>query len=245
MSFLSNYDPYGNYKNNKTDSKIYFVYHYPKPEDLSIEQKDFIRSLINEFEDVLISDNFNDRYKGYRRYIDIDSFVDFFILNELSNNVDAYRLSTFIHKDISGKLTMGPIWDYNLAFGNANYCNGDAIDKWMFKFNDYCQGDLWMVPFWWQRLMEDDFFKEKIVDRWFNLRENTLSNDSIFQLIEELVEKLKSSGSVDRNFQRWPILGKWIWPNAFVGSNYDEEIDYLSTWLLNRLSWIDSNIESL
>ena len=245
MSFLSNYDPYGNYKNNKTDSKIYFVYHYPKPEDISIEQKDFIRSLINEFEDVLISDNFNDRYNGYRRYIDIDSFVDFFILNELSNNVDAYRLSTFIHKDISGKLTMGPIWDYNLAFGNANYCNGDAIDKWMFKFNDYCQGDLWMVPFWWQRLMEDDFFKEKIVDRWFSLRENTLSNDSIFQLIAELVEKLKSSGSVDRNFQRWQILGKWIWPNAFVGSNYDEEIDYLSTWLLNRLLWIDSNIESL
>ena len=78
-------------------------------------------------------DNFQDPFNGYRRYIDIDSFVDFFILNELSNNVDAYRLSTFIHKDISGKLKMGPIWDFNLAFGNANYCNGDAVDKWMFK----------------------------------------------------------------------------------------------------------------
>ena len=140
---------------------------------------------------------------------------------------------------------MGPIWDFNLAFGNANYCNGDAIDKWMFKFNDYCQGDLWKVPFWWKRLLEDDFFKVKIITRWFDLRQNTLSNDSIFQLLNSFVEKLKTSGSIDRNFQRWQILDKWIWPNAYVGANYDEEIDYLSTWLLNRLQWIDSNIESL
>ena len=245
ISFLSNYDSSGDSLNDNSLSKIHFLYHYPKPDEISFDQKSFIQNIIHQFEDALNKDNFQDPFNGYRRFIDVDSFVDFFILNELSNNVDAYRLSTFIHKDISGKLKMGPIWDFNLAFGNANYCNGDAVDKWMFKFNDYCQGDLWKVPFWWKRLLEDDFFKEKIVDRWFSLRENTLSNDSIFQLIAELVEKLKSSGSVDRNFQRWQILDKWIWPNAYVGANYDEEIDYLSTWLLNRLQWIDSNIESL
>ncbi len=245
ISFLSNYDSSGDSLNENSLSKIHFLYHYPKPDEISLDQKSFIQNVIHQFEDALNKDNFQDPFNGYRRFIDVESFVDFFILNELSNNVDAYRLSTFIHKDISGKLKMGPIWDFNLAFGNANYCNGDAVDKWMFKFNDYCQGDLWKVPFWWKRLLEDDFFKEKIVDRWFSLRENTLSNDSIFQLIAELIEKLKSSGSIDRNFQRWQILGKWIWPNAFVGSNYDEEIDYLSTWLLNRLQWIDSNIESL
>ena len=245
ISFLSNYDSSGDSLNENSLSKIHFLYHYPKPDEISFDQKSFIQNIIHQFEDALNKDNFQDPFNGYRRFIDLDSFVDFFILNELSNNVDAYRLSTFIHKDISGKLKMGPIWDFNLAFGNANYCNGDAVDKWMFKFNDYCQGDLWKVPFWWKRLLEDDFFKEKIVDRWFSLRENTLSNDSIFQLIAELVEKLKSSGNVDRNFQRWQILDKWIWPNAYVGANYDEEIDYLSTWLLNRLQWIDSNIESL
>ena len=245
ISFLSNYDSNGDSLNDNSHSKIHFLYHYPKPEEISSDQKSFIQNIIRQFENALSTDNFQDPFNGYRRYIDIDSFVDFFILNELSNNVDAYRLSTFIHKDISGKLKMGPIWDFNLAFGNANYCNGDAVDKWMFKFNDYCQGDLWKVPFWWKRLLEDDSFKAKIVTRWFDLRQNTLSNDSIFQLLNGFVEKLKISGSVDRNFQRWQILDKWIWPNAYVGSNYDEEIDYLSTWLLNRLQWIDSNIESL
>lgn len=245
ISFLSNYDSNGDSLNDNSHSKIHFLYHYPKPEEISSDQKIFIQNIIRQFENALNTDNFQDPFNGYRRYIDIDSFVDFFILNELSNNVDAYRLSTFIHKDISGKLKMGPIWDFNLAFGNANYCNGDAVDKWMFKFNDYCQGDLWKVPFWWKRLLEDDSFKAKIVTRWFDLRQNALSNDSIFQLLNGFVEKLKISGSVDRNFQRWQILDKWIWPNAYVGANYDEEIDYLSTWLLNRLQWIDSNIESL
>ena len=245
ISFLSNYDSNGDSLNDNSHSKIHFLYHYPKPEEISSDQKIFIQNIIRQFENALNTDNFQDPFNGYRRYIDIDSFVDFFILNELSNNVDAYRLSTFIHKDISGKLKMGPIWDFNLAFGNANYCNGDAVDKWMFKFNDYCQADLWKVPFWWKRLLEDDSFKAKIVTRWFDLRQNALSNDSIFQLLNGFVEKLKISGSVDRNFQRWQILDKWIWPNAYMGANYDEEIDYLSTWLLNRLQWIDSNIESL
>ena len=245
ISFLSNYDSNGDSLNDNSHSKIHFLYHYPKPEEISSDQKSFIQNIIRQFENALSTDNFQDPFNGYRRYIDIDSFVDYFILNELSNNVDAYRLSTFIHKDISGKLKMGPIWDFNLAFGNANYCNGDAVDKWMFKFNDYCQGDLWKVPFWWKRLLEDDSFKAKIVTRWFDLRQNTLSNDSIFQLLNGFVEKLKISGSVDRNFLRWQILDKWIWPNAYMGANYDEEIDYLSTWLLNRLQWIDSNIESL
>ena len=198
---MSNYDSSGDSLNDNSLSKIHFLYHYPKPDEISLDQKSFIQNIIHQFEDALNKDNFQDPFNGYRRFIDVDSFVDFFILNELSNNVDAYRLSTFIHKDISGKLKMGPIWDFNLAFGNANYCNGDAVDKWMFKFNDYCQGDLWKVPFWWKRLLEDDFFKAKIITRWFDLRQNTLSNDSIFQLLNSFVEKLKTSGSVDRNFQ--------------------------------------------
>ena len=150
ISFLSNYDSSGDSLNDNSLSKIHFLYHYPKPDEISLNQKSFIQKIIHQFEDALNKDNFQDPFNGYRRFIDVDSFVDFFILNELSNNVDAYRLSTFIHKDISGKLKLGPIWDFNLAFGNANYCNGDAVDKWMFKFNDYCQGDLWKVPFWWK-----------------------------------------------------------------------------------------------
>tara|TARA_X000001036_G_scaffold95436_1_gene88099 strand:- start:1967 stop:3373 length:1407 start_codon:yes stop_codon:yes gene_type:complete len=245
MSFSSKYNPYGDLQSFEPAAKVFFVYHYPKPEEISKAQKEYIQSFIHNFESKLASNDYKDPYNGYRRYIDVESFVDFFILNELSNNVDGYRLSTYMYKDISGKLKMGPIWDFNLAFGNANYCNGDKVNHWIFRFNNYCQGDLWMVPFWWERLVEDDYFKSKVINRWFLLRQDILSNDTIFDYLDETVEKLKASGSIDKNFKRWNILGDWIWPNAYVGLSYDDEIEYLKSWLFQRLAWIDLNIEAL
>ena len=232
MSFLSNYDPYGNYKNNKTDSKIYFVYHYPKPEDISIEQKDFIRSLINEFEDVLISDNFNDRYNGYRRYIDIDSFVDYFILNELTGNIDAYRLSTYMHKNRGGKLKMGPIWDLNIGYNRQDRV---PFTDWIANYNQYVPRDAWMVPFWWKVFLGDDYFKQRLKERWTQYRSNQFSNQTVLNLVQETADYLIENGSIDRNYQRW--IG--------ISIDYLQVIDALKNHLQDRLLWMDQKIYSM
>lgn len=119
FSFRSNYDTKGNISD---ESEIYFIYHYPKPIDINDNQKKHIISTINNFESILAEDNFDlSENPNYLNFIDIDSFIDFFIVNELTKNIDGYRLSTFLHKDTSGKLKMGPIWDFNLSFGNADY----------------------------------------------------------------------------------------------------------------------------
>ena len=242
ISFYSKYDPNGE---EGKDKKIFFLYDVPSPEKISKEQKIYIQSYINSFEEALLSNDFSDPKTGYRQFIDVNSFVDFFLLNELSHNPDAYRLSTYMHKKRNGKLKMGPIWDFNIAFGNVNYCKGEDVNNWIFKYNDYCPDDFWLVPFWWSKLLNDPYFANKVKSRWQGLRQNELSDKLIFGKIDLLISELETSDAIKRNFERWPILGQWIWPNSYVGTTYESEINYLKNWLSQRLTWMDSNIPSL
>ena len=242
-SFQSQFDVFGN---ENGDIRINFNYEYPKPGEIHANQKNYIKNYFYEFESSLASNNFKDPINGFRKYIDEDSFIDFFILNELSNNVDGYRLSTYLQKDRNEKLVIGPIWDFNLSFGNADYCGGERYDVWCFKFNERCLGDYWNVPFWWNRLLEDEKFVEKLKDRWNQLRLNTLSDSNILTLIEEQYSFLNNETDIiNRNFNKWKIFGIYIWPNSFIGNNYYEEIDFLKNWIKERTKWLDESINNL
>jgi hypothetical protein len=223
-------------------SVIHFLYETPDAETITTAQKDYIHRYISDFEDALQSENFTDANEGYKAYINVDSFVDFFILTELGNNVDGYRLSTWLTKDRDEKLKMGPVWDFNLAYGNANYCAAERYDVWAYRLSDRCPGDFYPVPFWWMRLMQDPAFKEAVKTRFTSLRQGVLSDASIAAKIEQYRELLDSSNNAGYNFSRWPILGEWVWPNFFVGQTYKEEVDYLKEWTLNRTAWLDEQI---
>ncbi len=240
-SFNSSYAP----PRGSSDKRIRFLYEYPKAEEITTAQKSYIETYINDFENALASDNFTDPTTGYAAYIDVNSFIDFFILNELSNNVDGYRLSTFMHKDKNGKLKMGPIWDFNLAFGNAGYCRGEATNVWTYKFNERCSDDFWLIPFWWERLLEDPSFVNQLKSRWTSLRANTLSENGIFSIVDAYTDQLSGIGALNRNFSTWDIIGEWIWPNNFVGNTYTEETNYFKNFISDRLTWLDSNINAL
>jgi len=196
--------------------KINFLYEEPDAEDITTEQKSYISNYMSEFEDVLASDDFADPILGYRAYIDVDSFLDFFLLNEVSNNVDGYRLSTFMYKDKNDKLKLGPIWDFNLAFGNADYCSGGETNVWAYKFNERCPEDFWQIPFWWNRLMQDPEFVSRLKDRWNILRGDVLSNGSIESRVDVYVSALNNAAAIDTNFDTWDILGTYVWPNRFA-----------------------------
>ena len=242
-SFQSHFDVFGN---ENGDIRINFNYEYPKPGEIHANQKNYIKNYFYEFESSLASNNFKDPINGFRKYIDEDSFIDFFILNELSNNVDGYRLSTYLQKDRNEKLVLGPIWDFNLSFGNADYCGGERYDVWCFKFNERCLGDYWNVPFWWNRLLEDEKFVDKLKGRWNQLRLNILSDNNILTLIEEQYSFLNNETDIiNRNFNKWKIFGIYIWPNSFIGNNYYEEIDFLKNWIKERTKWLDESINNL
>lgn len=217
---------------------LYIQYHYPEASIMSQTQKDFIESYVDSFEYALMSSYFSDPSIGYANYADVNSFIDFYIINELAKDIDAYRLSTYMYKDRrdnGGKLTMGPYWDFNLAFGNADYCDGGDPTGW--EVNTSC-GD--NNPFWFERLLDDTTYQNSLKCRWEYLRENTLHKDSLYMFIDYTV--LYLNDAQQRNFQRWDILGNYVWPNYFIGNTYAEEVQFLKTWISSRLSWIDQNI---
>ncbi|MGB6153783.1 MAG: CotH kinase family protein [Pricia sp.] len=240
-SFGSAYKPL----NAASGQEINFLYEEPDAEDIVAEQKSYISNYVGQFEDALASDDFADPELGYAAYIDTQSFIDFFLLNELSNNVDGYRLSTFMYKDKNEKLKMGPIWDFNLAFGNVDYCSGGETDVWAYRFNERCPEDFWLVPFWWDRLLQDPSFAQQLKERWTTLRGNVFSESAVLSQIDGYIATLENAGAVQPNFDQWSVLGTYIWPNNFIGKTYMEETDYLKGWVSDRIAWLDGAIEGL
>jgi hypothetical protein len=239
----SHYGPYGSDKQHV----ITFLYEYPASDKITNAQKQYIQNFMDNFEKNLNDQNFNDRVDGYARYIDVDSFVDYFIMSEVTKNVDAYRLSTFFHKQRDsdgGKLVMGPIWDFNLGFGNADYCTTGTPDGFVLDFNFICPTDFWLIPFWWKRLLQDPSFDRKVMDRWAMLRNGKFKTEVIHDYIDSTAAVL-SQEAAPRNFQRWPVLGTYVWPNYYVGSSFEGEVNWMKEWITARMLWLDNSIEGL
>ncbi|MBI4645425.1 MAG: CotH kinase family protein [Bacteroidia bacterium] len=222
--------------------QIYFQYEEPEGDEITTFQSEYIQAYVDSFENALAGPDFADTSVGYKKYIGINSFIDYFIINEVSRNVDGYRLSTFLYKDRhskGGKLKLGPVWDFDLAWWNADYCRGYDYTGYAYKFGDDCPGDYWQVPFWWDRFMEDTSFTNHLKCHWIEQRMTFLDTTNLFAGIDSMAEYLNESQN--RNFQVWPIWGIWVWPNPSpLANNYQEEIIHLKKWLKNRLEWLDA-----
>ncbi|MBK9733558.1 MAG: CotH kinase family protein [Saprospiraceae bacterium] len=219
----------------------YFQIEYPKNEDINTAQQNYIKKHINDMEKAIAGPEYRDPIKGFRKYIDTKSLVDFIILNEISKNPDAYRLSTYFTKERDsdgGKIKFGPIWDFNLGFGNVDYCTqGNPEGLVITNFNQVCGGDGWVVHFWWNRFLSDANFYVDLKLRWKELRSKKFSDEKIISLVDSL-NNLVAQAQV-RNFKKWPILNEYVWPNYYVGGSYVNEISHLKEWLLLRMKWLD------
>lgn len=238
-SFRSNYDifkrtlaspPFGAPYHPMLYLETYFNYEYPKAEDISPAQKGYIAGYMDQFEKALITDDFATPNRTYTTYIDLNSFVDYFLLSELCRNVDAYRISTFLQKDRDGKLAMGPIWDMNIGFDEGGRI---PMTDWVANYNDYVSDDPWMVPFWWDRLLEDPLFKKAVKTRWQTLRQGEFSASSLQKVVDDAEGYLRKNGAVERNYAKW---------DRGIGVNYDQTIQNLKTFLTDRSIWMDAQI---
>ena len=210
---------------------------YPKGHEMSAAQKAWIQNYMSEFEAALAGKDFKDPERGYAKYIDTDAFIDHFIINELFRNIDGFRNSTYMYKDSGGKLTMGPVWDFNLSMGNPGFNQGWKTDGWLIYTNH--------VPFWWDRLLQDKDFTQKLAKRWKALRKDILATSKLLDEIDRTAEFL--SEAQKRNFQRWRVLGRGgflVGNSTEVAQTYQQEVKQIKTWLQARLKWIDTHIES-
>jgi len=216
-----------------------YQYHYPKADVIVHEQTDYIKNFMNEFEVVMYGADYADPVNGYFKYIDLYSFVDHFIINEVCKNVDAYRISAFLYKDRDskgGKLIAGPIWDFNLSFGKAWFEEDLFLTKgWQVDYNSHRPWDGLKVPFWWEKLSRDPAFVNRLQIKWNELRSGILQKESLYSTIDLLVDSLFEART--RNFERWPETAEY--------HTYEVEIQMMKQWISNRIDWIDANIGKL
>jgi len=218
---------------------VYYQYHYPRYANIAAEQITYIQDYMSGFEQMFADASYLDTVDGYYSKIDFDQFVDYAIMQEFAKNVDGFRLSSFIYKDKDSndlRLHTGPVWDFNLAFGNANYYDGANPVGWYFD-TDF-QEDPWAIPFWWYLIWDDLLFKYAFNQRWQQLRQTVLSEDHIMATVDSLVSEMGAAR--ERNFEVWPVLNEWVWPNAYVGGSYENELNFLRDWISTRLEWMDT-----
>ena len=182
---------------------------YPRGSRLDASRRDWIVADFDRLERALAGSQFRHPESGYRRYLDTGSWIDSILLNEFLKNVDAYILSTYFHKARDGKIHMGPMWDFNLSSGNASYGGVWHEKEWILKDRD--TRFAFSVPFWWDRLLEDPKFCQQLVARWRALRKTVLHTKALIETIDKTAGRLQQAQR--RNFQRWPLWNKYVWPN--------------------------------
>ena len=212
-----------------TDREVLFVIKDPDL-DWGSNELEEIKSYVIETENALYNDNFDDPINGYSNYIDVDTFVDWYLINEISKNNDAiFFSSVYMNYVPGGKLKMGPIWDFDIAFGNINYNNNEKIDGFWVKNS-----------IWIERLFQDRAFVEKVKNRYnffYSNKEKLISKSNYYS------NQIKSAR--ERNESIWNILGKYVWPNYVYYNSFNEEQEYLNNWISDRMDWLNVEINKL
>ena len=221
--------------------KVKYLCHDPEYTELVAVQYNYIRNYITNFENIMNGPNWNNLVTGYNSVIEVNSFIDFMIMQELGRTIDGYRSSSFLYKQKDSKgglLHAGPMWDFNLSYGNADYCDAFLTTGYQMNFNSICGSFSSAVPFWWNKFLQDTSFTHLLKCRWMYLRNTVLHTDSVNARIDSM--KVKLNESQQRNFTQWPILGVYVNWNYFVGNTWQEEIDYMKGWFLQRSQYLDA-----
>lgn len=241
-SWQSNFRP-----TDHPEKIVNYVYTDPDPADLLWQQKDYLKTAINSFESILYSSNFKDKTNGYPAWIDVNSFLDYFIVSEVARNVDAFKKSVYFFKDKDskgGKINAGPVWDFDWAWKNIKDCSVfQATDGsgWSYRINDcpniWPNSNGWMV-----RLLQDTEFANALNKRYFELRKSYLSSQYLNSYIDS-VQNLANEAQA-RHYSKWPILSSNVGapevdyqPSTFAG-----QITMFRNWIQTRLTWLDGHM---
>ena len=240
-SFQTNYSPI-----DHPGFDIHYLYEYPEVDSITSAQKTYIASFIDSLEKTLYSNNYADATNGYRKYLDTKSFIDYFIVNELSRNNDGFKKSVFFNKDKNskgGKLKAGPVWDFDWAWKDLYGCpptENATGAGWSHHVND-CATDNYSNGYY-IRLLQDTIFANELRCTYEAYRKTILDTIAIFGYIDSM----RNAVQFDQvsHFQKWHTLGT-SGPapemNA-IAITYNAELDTLKSWINRRLIWLDANV---
>ena len=215
-----NEQPAWQYPNSTILNFVDFVHVSPQAHLITTKQNDFIKSQFDALTTAAAQKN-SSIANGYSSIIDVPTFVDFMLLNELTSNVDAYQFSTYFHKDRNGKLRAGPVWDFNRACGRDEFANGSITTGFQVTDADGNGADFW------RDLFNNEAFHCYVAKRWEELSASgmPLSYASIAHVIDSV------SNVIDE--ARTGRLGR------------DHlAIDTMKTWFQDRVNWLNANLKS-
>ena len=210
--------------------RLWFTIKSPELNENS-DEYNYIKNYVRKVENVLYGSSFNDEKNGYRTLIDIDSFIDWYLINEISKNNDAAFYSSCYMTLVPGeKLKMGPIWDFDISFGNTRQNDNENPRGFWIKNS-----------IWFEMMFKDEYFIKKVKERFLYFYEN---KDRILSTSNELSKKINNSRL--ENEKIWKTLGKYVYPNyVYKFETFKEEEDYLIRWIEIRFEWLKSEIEKL
>ena len=243
-SFESNYSPI-----DHPGFDIHFLYNHPAPDTITLQQRDYAAAYVDSLETALYGAAFADTVVGFRKYLDVKSFIDYFLVNEVARSNDGFKKSVFFHKDKNsngGKLKAGPVWDFDWAWKNIASCSiFEATDGsgWAHLIND-CFTDNYSCG-WYVRMLQDSTFNNELRCAYDQYRTTVLDTTFLFHYIDSIGDRVQNAQA--RHFQKWPILGVGG-PAPDVGpvaATYADELDSLKAWVALRLAWLDANIPGL
>lgn len=240
--------------------KTFIKFRYPETKSLlKFEDKTKAetakQAMINDvekFETMLSGSGFADPKTGYAASIDVPNFIDFIILQEVAKNVDGLRRSVWF-RHVGGKFAMGPVWDFDGAFGNLNMYGMNSTSGWLLDFGQdtwYSKGGLEQFPaaFWFRRLVQDPAFAHQLRSRYYAYRMpgGILTDENIDKLIGSFKKDIGDAGK--RNEERWAYthinpLHSLIFNASPFDRGYEDNVAILRTWVKERLRWMDKNIQ--
>lgn len=205
-----------------------FIHELPKPEDVTSSQNAYIQ---NQFTNLQLQANNASIQNGFPSRIDVPTFVDFMLINELGSNVDAYQYSTYFHKDRAGKLRAGPVWDLNLTYGNDLFQYGfdrSKTDVWQFNNGDN------VGPKFWMDLFLNTTYRCYLSKRWNELTQTgkPLNQTSINTLIDNTITLITEAANRDSQ--------KWFATNA----NLAPKVVEIKNFITERTTWMTTNLGS-
>jgi hypothetical protein len=235
-SWQSPYHPIGH-----SNFDVHFVYYTPKPEEITTQQRNYIRDYVTTFESALYSP-----FGSYGSYMNSQSFIDYFLVNEVARNNDGFKKSFYFYKDRDGidkRINCGPVWDFDWAWKNIDECaifaNTDG-SGWAYKVND-CYPDV-NSPGWHTRLLQDTAFANELNCRWNLFRKDILNTDSLLNWVDANASYLWQAQQ--RHYTRWPILGLNVGTPVvgYIPTTFQGEINGFKNWIQLRLNWLDANM---
>ncbi|MBP5457167.1 MAG: CotH kinase family protein [Paludibacteraceae bacterium] len=210
---------------------------FKDPDEVSDTVFNYVKSFVQEAEDLLYTRKFIDLENGWRKYYDEASAIDWYLMNEIANNRDAKDFSSIFkyYDPTDGKLHFGPNWDFDLGYGNdgenGNVEHGKSMGWWV-------RDGVWIA-----RMFEDPAFFENVKKRWDDKK------SALYEAINTRLQLLADENAISAecNFKKWKILGQYLNPNPAgyeERTTYQSEVDYMKNWLNERFAWFDEALHN-